>query len=581
MIIYDTEVFKYDWLICWLDTKTRKTYHIVNDSKKLLDFYKFYKNDIWVGYNSRNYDVFIVQGILCGFNPYDISTFIIEKERKGWEYSRLFTKFPIINYDTSVGFRSLKELEAFMGHDIRETSVPFDIDRKLTEQEIKETIGYCKHDVMEAFEVLIETSEEFESHIGLVNEFELGLHNLSKTKAQLSAKILGAVMKPHDDEFEISFPPTLEIGKYSNVVDWFNTWAAESKDYSDSYDTIINGVPHTIGFGGLHGAVKNYVGDGYFLMCDVASYYPAMMIEYNYLSRNVVSPIKFKQIRDERIVMKRAKDKRQLPRKIVLNSTFGASKDKYNPLYDPLQANNICIGGQVLLIDLLDKLDGKCELIQSNTDGILVKLRSKDDKAEIMKICNTWSERTGMELEFDEYVKVIQKDVNNYIIVEESGKMKRKGAFVKKLHKLDNDLPIVNKAVVDYLVYGTPVEKTIMECDQLIDFQKITKVSRKYDYAFKEDFYKPLVKFYKQDEVQNMYGEILHERVFRCFASKDSNDGTLYKKHKDKTTVDKTPATPEKCRIVNDNVVDLKVPTWLDKEWYIKEASDRVKAFLA
>ena len=58
-----------------------------------------------------------------------------------------------MNYDTVVGFRSLKELEAFMGHDIKESSVPFDIERPLTQAEIEETKRYCEHDVMECFEV--------------------------------------------------------------------------------------------------------------------------------------------------------------------------------------------------------------------------------------------------------------------------------------------------------------------------------------------------------------------------------------------------------------------------------------------
>ena len=35
--------------------------------------------------------------------------------------------------------------------------------------------------------------------------------------------------------------------------------------------------------------------------------------------------------------------------KIVLNGTYGASKDKHNNLYDPLMANNVCVAGQLLI----------------------------------------------------------------------------------------------------------------------------------------------------------------------------------------------------------------------------------------
>ena len=61
MIIYDTEVFKYDWVLCWLDTDTRKLHHIENNKDKLLEFYHYYQNTIWVGYNSRNYDTYIIK----------------------------------------------------------------------------------------------------------------------------------------------------------------------------------------------------------------------------------------------------------------------------------------------------------------------------------------------------------------------------------------------------------------------------------------------------------------------------------------------------------------------------------------
>lgn len=562
MIFYDFEVFKYDWLVCWLDTKTRKIYSLVNDKEKFEKFYEHYKNEIWVGYNSRNYDQWIAKAILCGFDPWAMNKWIIMENQKGYAYSKLLSRFPILNYDCSVGFRSLKELEAFMGHDIRETTVPFDIDRPLTKEEIEKTIFYCKHDVRECFEVFMETPQEFESHIGLIKEFDLPFSAISKTKAQISAMILGASKREWKDEFKISFPDTLDIGKYTEVTDFYKQWADTAEDYDGmKFSTTVCGVQHDYGIGGLHGAVRNYVGEGLFIMADVASYYPAMMIEYNWLSRNVSDPKKFRKIRDERIVMKAAKDPRQAPRKIVLNGTYGASKDKYNNLYDPLMANNICIGGQVLLTDLLDKLDGKCQLIQSNTDGILVKLFKPEDKDMVIGICKEWSKRTRMELEFDEYVKVIQKDVNNYIIIDKDGKCKRKGAYVKKLSPLDNDLPIVNEAVVNYFTKGVPVEKTIADCTELIKFQKVVKISGKYDYAWHN-------------------GNVLHEKVHRCFASLNPNDGMLMKKHKSKETLDKVGGTPEKCMIINENVLEMPIPDTLDREWYIKTAQERIDAFL-
>ena len=535
-------------------------YKIVNDRDKFIKFYGHYRDRIWVGYNSRGYDQWIVKAILADFDPYAMNDWIINKDRKGHEFSNLLHSFPIINYDTQVGFRSLKELEGFMGSDIRECEVPFDIDRKLTKDELQSVISYCEHDVMETFRVFIETKSEFESHIGLIQEFGLPLTMMNKTKAQISAIILGANKIQRDDEFNIRYPDTINMGKYKDILNVYDNWSKNVRDYKElSFNYEIAKVPHTFGVGGLHGAIKGYIGEGTYLLADVSSYYPALMIEYDFLSRNVSNKARFKLIRDERLVLKAKRDPREYPRKIVINATFGASKDKYNNLYDPLQSNNICIGGQLLLVDLIEKLENHCEIIQSNTDGVLIKLYKNIDEPKIKRICDEWSKRTRMDLDFKRYNKVIQKDVNNYIMAGEKG-VERKGA-VKESTVLDRNLHIVKEAVVNYFLYGTSPEDTIMNSNSLMDFQGIVKVSHKYDYAWKD-------------------GKIYKERVFRFFASKEDSDGTLYKKHKSKDSLDKVARVPDKCFIDNTNIVDKTVPDKLDRQWYIDSAYSMIGDFV-
>src|SRR5690606_35106610 len=97
----------------------------------------------------------------------------------------------------------------------------------------------------------------------------------------------------------------------------------------------------------------------------------------------------------------------------------GAMKDKYNQLYDPLMANNVCVAGQLLLLDLIEHLEPHCQLIQSNTDGLFVKINHENDLDTIKEICKEWEQRTRMELEFDIFTKIFQKDVNNYIVINE------------------------------------------------------------------------------------------------------------------------------------------------------------------
>ena len=564
MIFYDFEVFEQDWLVVALDMKNQSEHVIVNDKAKLETFYKQHVNDIWVGFNSRHYDQWILKGILADFNPKKINDFIIQEDQPGWKFSNLLRKFPLNNYDVMSGIdRGLKVFEGFMGNSIKESSVPFDIKNKLTPAQIEETIEYCRHDVEQTVEVFLERKSDFDAQMGLIEMFNLPLAAISKTKVQLAAEILEAEKHEYSDEFEISIPPTLQIEKYKEVVDWYMN--PENRRYEDEdgkkkqLQIEVAGVPHVFGWGGVHGAREQYEGEGYYLNMDVASLYPSLMIQYNLHSRSC-NPGKFNDIVRTRLQYKAEKNPMQAPLKIVINGTYGAMKDKNNPLYDPRQANNVCVYGQLLLLDLIEQLEPYCEIIQSNTDGILIKMRHYDDYDLIDDIVYEWEQRTRLNMEFDEYRKVFQKDVNNYVIVDAEGKHKSKGAYVKKLSRLDYDLPIVNKAMVDFMTKGIPVEKTILGCDDLKEFQQIKKISRKYDCI--------------------MHGSIcLKEKCVRVFASKNKWHAGLIKIHSATQRPAKIESTPEHAFLYNGNVEGIKCPETLDKQWYIDMARERLQAF--
>lgn len=555
---YDYECFLKDWLVVIINPVEKTETVIVNDPDKLKEYYEQHKNEIWIGYNSRQYDQYIMKGILCGFDPKKVSDHIIVKGLGGWSFSPLFQRIQLYNYDVMVGFHGLKTLEGFMGNNIKETSVPFDIDRKLTTREIQETIKYCRHDVEQTIEVWIQNQSDFNAQMGLIKMFNLPLKYISKTKVQLSAIVLGARKRPHDDEFDISIPDTLQVDKYSHIVDWYRN--PVNRDYEKKLEIDVAGVPHLFAWGGLHGAIPKYTGVGHYLMMDVASLYPSLMIEYDYQSRNIEDPNKYREIRDMRLKYKHEKNPLQAPLKIVLNGTYGAMKDKNNNLYDPRQANNVCIAGQLLLLDLIEHLEPHCQIIQSNTDGILIKLNSIDDYELIDDIAWEWEQRTRLELEFDQYHKVYQKDVNNYVLVDYDGKMKSKGAYVKKLSSLDYDLPIINKAMVEYMVNDVPPEETINKCDDLQMFQKIVKISSKY-WSGQHN------------------GQYLTDKTFRVFASNRDSDGTIYKLKTPSSNPEKFANTPDKCFIDNENVVGKSVPDHLDREWYIDLTYKRLDQF--
>lgn len=562
MIFIDFEVFAYDWLCVCIDpAEGRKV--IINDRDELRTYYEAHKTDVWVGFNIRHYDQYIFKGIMLDMDPKRLNDFIIVEGNEGWRYSDEFRKVPLYFYDVMNAIdRGLKYFEGSMGSDIKESSVPFDIKRKLTPDEIEETVRYCTHDVEQTMEVFIRRKDDFDAQLGLLKMFDLPLADISRTKVQLSAKILEAEKRSWHDEFDIDIPPTLRVERYTSVVDWYRD--PSNYDYSKSLETTVAEVPHTFGWGGVHGARLNYVSEGFFVNMDVASLYPSLMIRYDLISRSC-NPEKFKDIVATRLRYKAEKNPLQAPLKIVINGTYGASKDRNNPLYDPRQANRVCVYGQLLLLDLIEHLeDAGAVIIQSNTDGVLVKMPDGEDPdvfyARMDDTAHEWEVRTGLTLEFDEYVKVFQGDVNNYIIVAEDGHWKSKGAFVKELGDLDYDLSIVNQAVVDRLVKDIPIEDTISGCDELWRFQMVKRASSKYRCL--------------------MHGyTVLAEKTVRAFASKRLADDSLYKVHKN-GSIAKVGGTPEHCRLVNGEVKGAKVPDWLDRQWYINLAYDRITKFI-
>ena len=575
MLFYDFEVFAHDWLVVILDMDKGEETTIVNDRDKLLLFYEEHKTDIWAGFNSRQYDQYILKGILLGFDPKDINDYIIVYGFRGWEYSDLFRTVQLFNYDVMQNIdRGLKVFEGFMGSDIRETSVPFDIKRKLTAEEIAETVKYCRHDVEQTVEVFIRRKADFDAQMGLIKMFGLPLSDISRTKAQISAKILEASRRTYDDEFDIDFPDTMRIIKYTNVVDWYRdpqnmryrVDPENPKSKKVQLETMVAGVPHQFGWGGVHGAREKYVRSGYFVNMDVASLYPSIMIEYGLLSRSC-RPEKFREIRDTRLRLKHEGNPMQAPLKIVINGTYGASKDKTNPLYDPRQANRVCVYGQLLLLDLMERLEeAGAEIVQSNTDGVLVRMPDSYPGgpdafySTVDDVAYEWESRTRLELEFDEYVKVFQKDVNNYVIVSPDGHYKSKGAYVKQLGDLDYDLAIVNRALIERMVHGVSIRETVYGCDDLRDFQQVKKISSKYDYLWHD-------------------GQIVSERTVRVYASTNTSHTELRMKHKAKETTDKVSNTPPHAAIINGSVIGERVPEDLDRSWYVQMAEKRLSDF--
>lgn len=594
-VFYDFEVFEYDWLVILIDPINKTKDIIANNREALRKYFDEHCNMIWVGYNNLHYDVPILKSILLGLNPKKVSDMIIVEGKREYEIDRRFNTIKMFSYDVMAHISnppSLKAIEAFIGDNIEETSVPFDIDRPLTKKEMYETIHYCTHDVEETIKVFLIRINDFNASRDIIETFGLNEYYIEKTKGQLTAIVTDCERKDHDDEFDVTFVPVIQLDKYKYVMDWYKK-ILEQKSYIKpipntpenqyilskgrqkketdvsrvTFETNVCGIPHQFGWGGLHGAPDKPIHlKGKMFHNDVTSYYPSEMINFKFLSRNSKHPEKFKNVYDTRVALKKAgKSKEQAPYKIILNSQFGITKDKHSSAYDPVQANNICINGQLLLLDLLEHLESKMgerfQLIQSNTDGIIIMI-DEDEKSERMMrhIVNEWCIRTGLGMGIDGLTEIFQKDVNSYLFRFDNGKIERKGGYVGELDETTYNMSIVNKALVEFMSNGTPVEKTINECNDMREFQIVYKVKGGFKYAWHN-------------------GEELSEKTFRVYASTDPKDTYLGRCREHGSTPNKFQNCPDNCFIYNKEINGIPMSIKVDKEWYIRLARKRLEDF--
>lgn len=584
LIIYDVEVFCKDWLVVFKDTETGAYTVVHNDTEAIKQCIS--EDNVYVGFNSKHYDQFIIKAICCGLSPEEIkqvNDFIISGGQ-GWECPMLrdfYFRFNNVDIkdDMQMGL-SLKAIEGHLGLSVEETTVPFDIDRALTEAELQETVFYCKHDV-DTTAKLVELRRDY-----LKNKMYIGklagldeVKAMGMTNAKLTAALLKASAQPHDDERKYVYPENLRREYIpQEIFDFFDRMydptISDKELFSDKQTFSIGECPGVVGYGGIHAAIPNYFfeesEDRVIRNKDVASYYPHLMALCGYTSRNIPSAQIFIDVLETRMKAKASGDKATANAlKLVVNTTYGALLNKYNDLFDPLMGRSVCITGQLFLLELAQHLYADIpglKIVQLNTDGIMVEC-SRKDLPKLDEICDEWQSRTGFELEEDAVVKIAQKDVNNYIEVQSNGKAKSKGGYLVRgiapagAFNINNNACIVATALKEYFVSGTPVEETINGCDDIFQFQMIAKAGAKYREAY-----------HLVDGEQ-----VPVQKVNRVYASKDERYGKLFKVKAENDATAKIEMLPEHCIIDNDNRLSIAD---VDKTFYIEMAKKRINDFL-
>jgi hypothetical protein len=584
IVTYDVECFAYDWLVVFKDKETGIYTCIWNDNEALKAALS--EDNVYIGFNSKFYDQYIIKAIAAGFTPPEIkqvNDYIIGGGQ-GWECPMLQDSyFPFNNVDIKDDMQmglSLKAIEGHLGMSVKESTVPFDIDCPLSAEEKAETEFYCKHDV-DTTEKLIDLRKDY-----LKNKINIGrlaglddVRAMGMTNAKLTAAMLKATPQPHDDERKYVYPDNLRREFIpQEVFDFFDRMydpeVSDAEYFNSKLKISIGECPVTIGFGGIHGAIPNFMWEETdtrgIKNKDVGSYYPHLCTINGYTSRNIPSPQIYADVLESRMEAKAAGDTAKANAlKLVCNTTYGCLLNKYNALFDPLMGRSVCISGQLYLLELArhcyQEIDG-LRIVQLNTDGIMVEL-NKSDYGKLDEICQEWQDRTGFELETDTITKIAQKDVNNYVEVQPGGKAKAKGGYLVKgiapagAFNINNTCCIVATALKEYFVNDTPVEETINGCDDIFQFQIVAKAGAKYREAY------------------HMVGDVKEpvQKVNRVYATADERYGKLYKVKLEDDSEAKIESLPEHCIIDNDNQLSIND---VDKTFYIEIAKKRVNDFM-
>ena len=268
-VIYDCEVFAHDWLVVFKNYETKDFTVIHNDNAALQACID--DDTVYCGFNSKGYDQYIIKAICAGFSPEEVkqvNDWIISGQQ-GWECPllqgvRIWFNNIDIKDDMQMGL-SLKAIEGHLGMSIEESEVDFNLDRPLTKEELLSTVFYCKHDV-DATERIIDLRKNY-----LQNKINIGklagldeVKALSMTNAKLTAALLNATPAEHDDERAYRYPDKLRREYIpQEVFDFFDKMKDDNlsdKDvFTDKLNITIGECPVTLGYGGIHGAIPNFM----------------------------------------------------------------------------------------------------------------------------------------------------------------------------------------------------------------------------------------------------------------------------------------------------------------------------------
>ncbi len=410
-----------------------------------------------------------------------------------------------------------------------------------TEEQLDIILSYCINDVRSTKRILDLSREQINLRIALTKEYGINLYSASEPRIskELFAYFLTNRLDIDKRDLKQLRTRRSEIVVKDIILPYIKFNTPQLNRILEEFKKIIikpsetkgslklsmhdRGVKTDFGLGGVHGAAASGVykadKDNVIMSSDVTSFYPNLAIRNKWSPGHLDAQAfceLYEWFFEERKKIPK-KDPKNYVYKIILNSTYGLSNDENSFLYDPEFTMRITINGQLslmLLYEMIIEAIPEAKPLMQNTDG-LETIIPRDKVPTYYDVCKQWEDITNLQLEHEQYQKLILADVNNYIAVTEykevpkdvwfsmkesipyylfkisAGKFlyaatKCKGRFEftgLALHKNKSNL-VVPKALFEYFVKGVPPEQYLIHNRNILDYCMITR--SKGDWYFAE-----------------------------------------------------------------------------------------------
>lgn len=544
--IYDLETFSNFHSATFLSLRGEiKQFYIHNTNNQLPDYIEFLENRVsgLIGFNCVNYDYPLLHSILKAKvyllkkdvsavtrYIYNESSKLINAENTSIKPNEVLIPqldlYLIWHFNNKNKRTSLKYIEINTQFENVE-DLPFDEDHFVQLNDITKILSYNLNDVKATEHFYKLSIDDIEMRKELMQEFGFSIEFLNYNDPKIGeqifakeiAKAMGISMYDLKKLGSRSEPIALKdiilpkikftSKEFNNLLDKFNSSVVSETKNPFEYSVIYKGFKCDYGVGGVHGCIKPgvYNADNNYEIydIDIDGMYPSTAINNEFYPRHLGKLFchTYKNMFDKRM---RAKETCKIdPKnlsakainsglKLANNGVYGKSNDKFSFLYDPRFTMQITVNGQLLLSMLIERIANMRDVIflQVNTDGITIKIH-KTKVEEFKAICKQWEEETGYTLEYNNYKKMIIRDVNNYLAQYTNDKLKYKGMFEitpmqngKIAYHKNWSMRIVPIALRDYYINGTPVEETIRNHKDIYNFCLAKKFPKPWQGEFTE-----------------------------------------------------------------------------------------------